>query len=308
MSQRSCFFSYPWTNRQSEDLAQDVVRPVLQKLGWLLLDPCQFVSGDDIFETISRQLKGCSLFMADLSQSNSNVLYELGMAHGWGKRSILFTQRLEHLPFDVASRYAVIPYSSRLSDTRLIRERLVTAIEDVERSSHSLIDPSLERLISAERMIAIELVGEQPGVRQLSYAADVLNALSALAPIGEGEIRELRLGSLGTFVESEIKSIVSLVEKLVFFLPEWRQRNAQKVRIEAEAELFRAQAERERAEAHAISRRADREDRELVLKALDTIRSLSPSRVTLGDQIVIDTSSEDYTVVSVPPRRRRRKE
>ncbi len=55
-----------------------------------------------------------SLIVADLTDSNANVYYELGIAHALQKKVVLITQDIEELPFDLRS-YRVIAYSTHFS-------------------------------------------------------------------------------------------------------------------------------------------------------------------------------------------------
>lgn len=56
--------------------------------------------------------------MADLTASNANVFYELGVAHAKGKPTVLITQSIEEVPFDLRS-YNVLDYTT---DYRKIEE------------------------------------------------------------------------------------------------------------------------------------------------------------------------------------------
>ena len=43
----------------------------------------------DLIQDIFRKIEECSIFIADITNNNSNVLYELGFAKGKGKDYIL---------------------------------------------------------------------------------------------------------------------------------------------------------------------------------------------------------------------------
>jgi hypothetical protein len=51
----------------------------------------------DIWDSINR----AAVIIAELTNKNANVFYELGMAHALGKETILIMQRSEVIPFDV---------------------------------------------------------------------------------------------------------------------------------------------------------------------------------------------------------------
>ena len=57
----------------------------------------------DISESIYRSIRDADLILVDLTGSNPNVLYELGVAHSMGKRVILVADSVDSVPFDIAS-------------------------------------------------------------------------------------------------------------------------------------------------------------------------------------------------------------
>lgn len=62
---------------------------------------------DDIFGSehiineVWAALKSCEIVIAECSSVNANVYYELGIAHTLGKRTLLLSQNIEHIPFDL---------------------------------------------------------------------------------------------------------------------------------------------------------------------------------------------------------------
>jgi hypothetical protein len=81
------------------------------------------VRADEVFETrgivqiVLEQMGRAELVVADLTDCNPNVFYELGYAHALGKAVILLTQRKEDVPFDLRHRQYVLYSPRRLTDT-----------------------------------------------------------------------------------------------------------------------------------------------------------------------------------------------
>ena len=71
---------------------------------------------------VSRNLGGRAI-VADLTDSNPNVYYELGIAHGLRRPVILLTQDINELPFDLRG-YRVIPYSTHFAQIGEARVKL----------------------------------------------------------------------------------------------------------------------------------------------------------------------------------------
>ncbi len=77
----------------------------------------------NILKDIVVGISSADLIVADLTDANPNVYYELGIAHALRRPVILLTQRVDDLPFDLRS-YRVIPYSTHFAEITRAREQL----------------------------------------------------------------------------------------------------------------------------------------------------------------------------------------
>lgn len=74
----------------------------------------------NISESIYRSIKDADLILVDLTGSNPNVLYELGVAHSMGKRVILVADSIASVPFDIVNyRVKTIDFESSTSADEL---------------------------------------------------------------------------------------------------------------------------------------------------------------------------------------------
>lgn len=64
-----------------------------------------------IMDRIRKNLVKAEIIIADLSESNTNVFYELGLAHAWDKKVIMITQDVKKVPFDL-KYWRMVPYDS----------------------------------------------------------------------------------------------------------------------------------------------------------------------------------------------------
>lgn len=87
---------------------------------------------DQIFESIARS----GLIVADLTGRNQNVMYELGLANAMGKETLLLSQDIEHVPFDVRGQ-RVLTYKPSLRSMQELRQRLMEAFEHYRRRADS---------------------------------------------------------------------------------------------------------------------------------------------------------------------------
>lgn len=82
----------------------------------------------DIWENIQR----AEIVLADLTDRNPNVMYELGFCHVLWKKTILITQKIDDVPFDLKG-YRLIPYEPSIGGAERLKEGLKLTIEALRR-------------------------------------------------------------------------------------------------------------------------------------------------------------------------------
>jgi hypothetical protein len=80
----------------------------------------------DIIEMLCRS----ACVVADLTGGNANVFYELGVVHAMGDKTIMLTQDLDRLPFDLKS-YRVLAYSPDEDGLTRLRAELAASLTSV---------------------------------------------------------------------------------------------------------------------------------------------------------------------------------
>ena len=104
------------------------------------IDEQIFVEG--MMDRVYRQIEAADIIIADLSNKNANVFYELGYAHAKDKLCLLLTTDAQDIPFDLKHRRHIV-YESSIS---YLREELIknlewakTEIENVRKSQIRVI-------------------------------------------------------------------------------------------------------------------------------------------------------------------------
>ena len=147
-------------------------------------------SQQNILKDVIGGLANCSVVIADLTGSNPNVYYELGLAHALGKRVILLTQHVDELPFDLRS-YRGIPYSTHFAEIAKARAQLLAITKDALDDRVPFGSPVTDFLsATASRSPAIvspmsegvlEPISGEPGV--LDHLVDMEEGFAKLAEI-----------------------------------------------------------------------------------------------------------------------------
>jgi hypothetical protein len=96
--------------------------PVLSDHGFEVrrADDIDLESQQNILSDVVRGIATSDLIVADLTGANPNVFYELGIAHTLRKQTILITQSIDDVPFDLRS-YRLLEYSTdfmRIEDAK----------------------------------------------------------------------------------------------------------------------------------------------------------------------------------------------
>ena len=114
--QPKCFVIMPFTNARSlngkyDELGKDeldtifdLYSNILEEIGYIV---SRSDSVGDILSEIIHSLSTSDLVVADLTSLNPNVMYELGIRHGFTKQTIMTTQDLNEVPFDLSNFYCV---------------------------------------------------------------------------------------------------------------------------------------------------------------------------------------------------------
>lgn len=127
-----CFVLMPFGDKH-QSIYDDHIRPTIESAG-LRSQRADEVAGVksitwDIWERIN-----CARFLvADLTDRNANVFYEVGLAHALSKDVILVTQSMEFVPFDLRS-VRCIEYEYTPRGTRAFESKLRGTIDSVMRS------------------------------------------------------------------------------------------------------------------------------------------------------------------------------
>ena len=110
-----CFVVMPFSVESLNIVYEDFIRPTLEQRCQLRVE-----RGDDVFgsnvimDDIAKSINRAALIIADLTDRNPNVFYEVGIAHALNKQVLLMTQSIEDVPFDLRHRRALVyQYSPR---------------------------------------------------------------------------------------------------------------------------------------------------------------------------------------------------
>lgn len=131
MAKKKVFVLMPF----DEELAwvyTELIKPAFEGTGCEVARADDFEHQQNILTDIVGSILDADIIVADLTLSNPNVYYELGLAHARGKGVVLMTQDVDGVPFDLKS-YRVFQYDDSASRLRAKAEELKSLAQAIFR-------------------------------------------------------------------------------------------------------------------------------------------------------------------------------
>ena len=115
---------------------EEIIQRVFEEEGFVVSRADTTLDQRNIMRDVIEGIHNADLIIADLSIPNPNVFYELGIAHTLNKKTILLTQSIMDLPFDLRS-YRVFEYST---DYYVIQDLIVNLKKIIENFKNDSLD------------------------------------------------------------------------------------------------------------------------------------------------------------------------
>lgn len=129
---------------------------------------------EGILDRIFTQISKADVVVADMTGRNPNVFYEVGYAHALGKVTLLLTQAVEDIPFDLKHRQHIV-YGGKIEALRTdLADRLRWAIEASRKERSPLRSERMTLFVNGVETVRPSLVTEVPSISGHSERSDFL--------------------------------------------------------------------------------------------------------------------------------------
>lgn len=104
---KTCFVIMPFSETEScseeewDEVYNELIQPAVEDAGFNFNCYRSNIAQGSIIEDILDNINRADLVLADLTDRNANVFYELGVRHTLRDSTILIAQQLEDIPFDL---------------------------------------------------------------------------------------------------------------------------------------------------------------------------------------------------------------
>jgi hypothetical protein len=120
---------------------RDIIRPAVQAKGYTALRADEISEPGIITNQVIQHVFDDPLVIADLTEQNPNVFYELAVRHVFGRPLIQIIRSDEGIPFDVAATRTVFVDHCDSDGVNKAREEIVNQIDALESDSRALESP-----------------------------------------------------------------------------------------------------------------------------------------------------------------------
>jgi hypothetical protein len=107
------FVAMPF-REELREVFDDHIRRVCEDLSLSVFRADDLFSAQSVMADVWQAIRAAKVVVADCTDRNPNVFYEIGLAHVLGKHVVLLTQRADDVPFDVRHlRYITYTFTPR---------------------------------------------------------------------------------------------------------------------------------------------------------------------------------------------------
>ena len=117
-------------NSPYNEFYEKIIKKVCQELDVEVIRGDEIISTSIVMQDIIFQINTSNFIIAEVTEANPNVYYELGYAHAMQKQIILLAKKDTQIPFDI-SHYRVIYYDDSIIFKDEIEEQLKTYLKSM---------------------------------------------------------------------------------------------------------------------------------------------------------------------------------
>lgn len=144
-----------------DDIYENLIKPALEDTGYDVQRADSTFDQQNILRNIVHNIDRASLIVAELTSSNPNVFYELGIAHGLLKPVVLLSQNLDEVPFDLRS-YNIVTYSTHYREVQQLKDSLYEIAQRTKEGTVVFGSPVSDFAPSVNRTLSTIDVSTEP--------------------------------------------------------------------------------------------------------------------------------------------------
>ena len=129
------------TRKRSDIILKYVIAPVAEHCGYTALRADQISEPGLITSQVIQHIIDDPLVIADLTERNPNVFYELAIRHALRKPLVQIIKKGEQIPFDVAGTRTIPVDHQDLESVEEAKSDIIKQIDSIEKNDHDIETP-----------------------------------------------------------------------------------------------------------------------------------------------------------------------
>jgi hypothetical protein len=170
-NKKKCFVVMPFSSTKScseekwTEIFEYIIKPAVEESSLGYKCKRSVAARENIIKGILEALNQANVVIADLTDNNPNVFYELGVRHTLTNRTILIAQGEEHIPFDLKP-YPVAFYGESPAKIAEFKADIKKKLKDIETTPERADNPVADFL--QLRNIALLAYEKKENLKKLS--------------------------------------------------------------------------------------------------------------------------------------------
>lgn len=129
------------TRERSDKVLKYIIKPVAEECGYKAVRADEITEPGMITSQVIQRLVDDDLVIADLTDSNPNVFYELAVRHAVRKPVVQIIKSDEYLPFDIAPQRTIPVDHQDLDSVEECKEEMIKQIRYIEENPNKVDSP-----------------------------------------------------------------------------------------------------------------------------------------------------------------------
>ncbi len=181
-SAKECFVVAPIgssdsdTRRRSDQILKHVIAPVARERGFTVVRSDRIDQSGSITTQIINHILNAFVVVADLTDHNPNVFYELAVRHAAAKPFVQLIQEGQTIPFDIANYRTVFLDHKDLDSAAAARDSIDKMFADSLESNGGRVDSPISQAVDFEGLRA----SGDPQQRELAHISVQIRQLAGI--------------------------------------------------------------------------------------------------------------------------------
>lgn len=149
----------------------DIYIPAIENAGFDAKRADDLYRPGNIVNDIWNYTKESTVVLADLTNKNPNVFYELGLAHAITRPAVLITASMDDVPFDLRSLRVIVYDKNSPNWGDILQDKITKALQETLKNPEDAIPPTFLEVADTKKL---EVTPESKELLELKNDIDLL--------------------------------------------------------------------------------------------------------------------------------------